>query len=89
MLYSSTCMACHGSGVVAAGYAPDLRASSVPLSEELFKQIVHNGLLLEQGMPTYGELTDAQLDELRHFIRARARASIRPQGTSRDHGTNP
>ena len=81
-LYSSTCMACHGSGVVAAGYAPDLRASPVPLSQDLFKQIVHDGLLLEQGMPTYAELTDGQLEELRHFIRARARETRAPQGKS-------
>lgn len=84
-LYSSTCMACHGSGAVAAGYAPDLRASAVLLSEDVFKQIVHDGLLLEQGMPTYAELTDVQLEELRHFIRARAREAVRPQGKSRDH----
>ncbi|MDB5697619.1 MAG: quinohemoprotein ethanol dehydrogenase [Alphaproteobacteria bacterium] len=78
-LYSSTCMACHGSGVVAAGYAPDLRASPVPLAEDLFKNVVHGGLLLEQGMPTYGELTDSQLEELRHYIRARARETIEPR----------
>ncbi len=41
-IYFKECGICHGSGVVAGGYAPDLRASAVPLSETTFKAIVHD-----------------------------------------------
>ncbi|MET0660127.1 MAG: PQQ-dependent dehydrogenase, methanol/ethanol family [Steroidobacteraceae bacterium] len=72
-LYSRTCLLCHGSGAVAAGFAPDLRASSVPLTMAAFKTIVQGGGLLERGMPRYDELSDADLEDLRHFIRRQAR----------------
>ncbi|MET0164366.1 MAG: PQQ-dependent dehydrogenase, methanol/ethanol family [Vicinamibacterales bacterium] len=75
-LFSRTCVACHGAGAYAAGLAPDLRASSVPLKPVLFRSIVHDGVLQERGMPQYAELTDAQLEALRQFIRDRARNHI-------------
>lgn len=77
VLYSNTCAACHGSGAVAAGYAPDLRASAVPLSENAFEHTVREGGLLRQGMPPYAELSDVELEQLRHYIRACARAALR------------
>lgn len=77
-LYSVTCVWCHGVGAVAAGFAPDLLASTIPLSPEAFKRIVHQGIK-DQGMPDYPELTETQLESLRHFIRSRAREDL---GTS-------
>jgi quinohemoprotein ethanol dehydrogenase len=67
------CVICHGSAAVAGGYAPDLRASTVPLSADAFKAIVHGGALESRGMPRFEEFTDADLEALRHFIRERAR----------------
>lgn len=72
-LFVRTCVACHGAGAVAAGYAPDLRASALVLDPESFRAVVHDGLFLDRGMPRYEELNDAQLEELRQFIRAKAR----------------
>ncbi|MET0658942.1 MAG: PQQ-dependent dehydrogenase, methanol/ethanol family [Steroidobacteraceae bacterium] len=72
-LYSYTCLPCHGAGVVAAGFAPDLRASAVPLSADAFKSIVVGGALLERGMPRFEELSDSELNELREFSRRQAR----------------
>jgi quinohemoprotein ethanol dehydrogenase len=60
-------------GVVAGGIAPDLRSSPVPLSHEAFAHVVRDGALRELGMPAFQELTDEQLDSLRHFIRQKAR----------------
>jgi len=74
------CMLCHGSGAVAGGNAPDLRASVVPLSDAAFAQIVRGGALTARGMPQFSELTDAQLESLRHFIRAMARESYEESG---------
>ncbi len=70
------CVLCHGMGVVAGGIAPDLRASPVPLSAEAFNHIVRDGSLVARGMPKYPELSDAQLDGLRHFLRQKARDSL-------------
>jgi quinohemoprotein ethanol dehydrogenase len=69
----SRCVICHGTAAVAGGYAPDLRASPIPLSTEAFKAIVHDGGLLARGMPVFPELSDEDLDSLRHYIRERAR----------------
>ena len=59
--------------MVAGGYAPDLRASSVPLSAEAFAAIVRDGALLNRGMPSFSEFSDDELSALRHYIRQRAR----------------
>ncbi|MBS0364687.1 MAG: PQQ-dependent dehydrogenase, methanol/ethanol family [Proteobacteria bacterium] len=67
------CLICHGAGVVAGGYAPDLRASPVPLNPVAFAAIVRDGGLVARGMPPFPELGDAQLAQLRHYIRQQAR----------------
>lgn len=65
------CLICHGTAAVAGGFAPDLRASQIPLNHEAFTAVVHNGL--ERGMPPFPELTDEQLTDLQHYIRQQAR----------------
>ncbi len=66
------CVLCHGPAAVAGGNAPDLRASGVPLSRDAFEIVVRRGSLVDRGMPKFSELDDAQLEALRHFIRAMA-----------------
>jgi quinohemoprotein ethanol dehydrogenase len=67
---------CHGPGAVAAGQAPDLRASTVVLSAEAFAAAVRGGALLNRGMPRFAEFTDARLEELRHYIRWQAKGAL-------------
>jgi quinohemoprotein ethanol dehydrogenase len=74
------CQGCHGIGAAAGGAAPDLRASPVPLNPATFAAAVRNGMEA-RGMPKYDELKDSDLDALRHFLRARARAAATPAGT--------
>jgi quinohemoprotein ethanol dehydrogenase len=69
------CLLCHGPGAVAGGSAPDLRASSVPLSKAGFAAVVRDGSLESRGMPKFPELTDRELEALRHYIRHHARLS--------------
>ena len=64
-------------GAIAAGIAPDLRASGVPLIREAFENVVKNGALSDNGMPIYRDLTDEQLESLRHYIRSRAEVALR------------
>lgn len=70
------CTLCHGTGVIAGGVAPDLRASPVPLSAQAFAHIVRDGALEPRGMPRFAELSDEQLDSLRHFFRQKARDDL-------------
>lgn len=74
-LFVRTCSICHGINATASGHAPDLRASPVPLDKENFRQVVQEGLLVERGMPKYGELSAAEIEELRQYIRLMAEQS--------------
>ena len=68
------CVTCHGANAIASGMAPDLRSSAIPLSEmaPVFAQIVREGIKTGRGMPGIPELSDAELEALRHFIRMKA-----------------
>lgn len=66
------CVVCHGNGVIAAGMAPDLRASLIPLDKKTFTSIVRDGLRNDKGMPSFPDISDEQLETLMHFIRFRA-----------------
>jgi quinohemoprotein ethanol dehydrogenase len=66
------CLICHGAGVVAGGFAPDLRASQIPLNAEAFTAVLQGGLQ-SRGMPPFPELSANDLSALRHYIRERAR----------------
>lgn len=67
------CRLCHGANVVAKGMAPDLRASPIPLNNQLFSMIVRDGIKMKKGMPAYKEFTGEDIKALQHFIRHRAR----------------
>lgn len=60
--------------------APDLRESSVPTSAELFSQVLHDGILRQQGMPAFPEFTAGKLDWLRHFIIRTIRSAAAGRG---------
>jgi quinohemoprotein ethanol dehydrogenase len=70
------CSMCHGFAAIAGGGAPDLRASPITLSPIAFAQVVQVGILQTRGMPRYAELSDADLNSLIHYLRARARESL-------------
>jgi quinohemoprotein ethanol dehydrogenase len=73
-LYVYHCFNCHGANVIAGGVAPDLRASQVPLSPAAFDAVVREGALVRQRMPKFSELTSADTEAIRHYIREQARA---------------
>ena len=75
------CTWCHGAGAIAGGMAPDLRASVVPLDPPAFATLVKGGLEA-RGMPKFAELSDRDLEALRHFIRMNARLATRPDGVA-------
>ncbi|WP_088183002.1 PQQ-dependent dehydrogenase, methanol/ethanol family [Sphingobium sp. Z007] len=69
LTYARHCAVCHGVDVIAAGHAPDLRASTVPLDPATFATVVRDGALVSNGMPRFEEFDDANLAALRQYIR--------------------
>ena len=74
-VYNTSCIICHGVGMREGGAAPDLRNSMVPLDADIFRQVVHDGILMSRGMGKFDNLSDDELEGLRHYIRQQARAS--------------
>jgi quinohemoprotein ethanol dehydrogenase len=73
VVFAEHCFMCHGVAAVAAGGAPDLRKSSVPVDPVAFAQVARAGILESRGMPKFQELTDDDLLALRNYIRYEAR----------------
>jgi quinohemoprotein ethanol dehydrogenase len=68
------CMACHGRNFRGGGApGPDLRESTLALSEDNLWEVVNGGALLERGMPTYKHLSREQIHQLWSALRAAAR----------------
>jgi quinohemoprotein ethanol dehydrogenase len=77
--FREMCVGCHGAVLIASSYAPDLRASPIPLSAEAFRDVVKHGSRLARGMPKYADISEEDLESLRHFIRQRARDALPKQ----------
>jgi quinohemoprotein ethanol dehydrogenase len=41
----------------------------VPTSREAFDQVVRQGALVSQGMPSFSELSDVEFEDIRTYIR--------------------
>lgn len=83
-VFVSRCRWCHGTGAVAAGMAPDLRASGVALSASAFAQVVREGGRRSRGMPRFAEFTDQRLEDLRHYLRQQADLALAAASTTKD-----
>ncbi len=62
----------HGDTAISGGVAPDLRASAVVVSKDAFADVLRSGSRRPRGMPSYEQLSDGQLEALRHYIRQQA-----------------
>jgi quinohemoprotein ethanol dehydrogenase len=71
--FGTRCALCHGFAMIAGGNAPDLRYSAAPLDADAFASIVRDGALLPLGMPRFDDLTDAEREDLRQYVRTRRR----------------
>jgi quinohemoprotein ethanol dehydrogenase len=71
--YARRCAVCHGVAAIAAGAAPDLRASAIPPSREAFLAVVRDGRLVARGMPRFEELAETELDDIRQYLGSEAR----------------
>jgi quinohemoprotein ethanol dehydrogenase len=74
------CGACHGMNLVSAGApASDLLESQVALDPEALWSVVHDGALLQRGMPRYDMMTREQVMQIYAYIRAGAREVLADQ----------
>jgi len=71
------CVGCHGRNLVSAGApAPDLRESALALNPDAFLAVLHEGALMQNGMPRYDRLTREQVMQIHAYIRAGAREAL-------------
>lgn len=74
--FAQRCSICHGAATVSGGTAPDLAQSPIAMDAASFRAVLHDGLLRERGMPQFEELSDGEIEDLRHYIRQRARERL-------------
>jgi quinohemoprotein ethanol dehydrogenase len=75
-IFNLACSGCHGLNLTSPGApGPDLRESRIALSEAGIWAAVHDGVLLEKGMPQFGTLGRKEVHDIYLYIRAGARAA--------------
>ena len=85
-LFTAHCALCHGLDAISAGApAPDLRESASAVSPQVFWQVLHDGVLLEQGMPRFEALDRSQVGQIYAYIRAAARKAIGQESPRMGH----
>lgn len=70
---NKACLVCHGWNAIAGGAAPDLRYSPIITDAATFRTVVKEGGLKLNGMPPFPEMSDKELEDLRFYLRTRAR----------------
>jgi quinohemoprotein ethanol dehydrogenase len=75
--YAANCALCHGVNLASPGNpGPDLREAQIPLSLDAMKSVLSAGAFSSSGMPRYDNLTEDQISDLQHYIRAGAREAL-------------
>ena len=74
--WSKNCAWCHGPAGVAAGGAPDLRASGIVFDLKAMSDLVLEGQRISRGMPKFPNLNTDDVKALQHYIRLKARAAL-------------
>jgi quinohemoprotein ethanol dehydrogenase len=69
------CGSCHGERMDAMGLAPDLRESHIAFDRKAFAELLRSDAMVERNMPKFDDLSDEDIEDLYHYIRAMARAS--------------
>ena len=72
-LYSNKCVFCHGVGAIAGALVSDIRHSVALNDPKRWQEIVHDGLLKDNGMVGWaGEYSPAQIETIRQYVISRA-----------------
>jgi quinohemoprotein ethanol dehydrogenase len=87
-MFNLICAACHGLNLHSVGSpGPDLRESAIALSEQGVWAVVHEGTLLERGMPQYATLGPEQVHQIYMYVRAGARDALGTTNPPASSGT--
>jgi len=71
--YANGCGVCHGDQAYSSTLTPNLRFSAITTDAEAWKSVVLEGALIENGMPNFGGILDADTAEaIRHYVIAEA-----------------
>jgi quinohemoprotein ethanol dehydrogenase len=62
--------------VSAGAPAPDLRESHLAVSREGLWRVLHEGALLQRGMPRFEDFDEAQVGQIHSYVRAAARKAL-------------
>jgi quinohemoprotein ethanol dehydrogenase len=77
LLFAVNCGGCHGLKAISAGApAPDLRESAAAMDPTAFWSVVHDGSLLQRGMPRFDQFDAAQVRQIQAYIRLRTREAL-------------
>lgn len=72
-LYANSCSVCHGVSAVAGALNPDVRHSATLGKADLWKQVVYDGLLAQNGMVAWkDQFTPEQVEAIRLYVLSRA-----------------
>lgn len=72
-LYTNSCSVCHGNAAVAGALNPDLRHAATLSKPELWQQVVHDGLLAQNGMVAWkDQFSKEQIEAIRLYVVSRA-----------------
>lgn len=72
-IFETTCAVCHGGGAKSSGVLPDLRRSQVLADQKLWQQVVHDGLLKQNGMAAFSKwLSPDDVEAVRSYVAGRA-----------------
>lgn len=75
-IFNLTCGACHGAGAQGIGVLPDLRRSGALAHQDVWRQIVLDGMLADNGMASFARyLTPDDAEAVRAYVNDRARAA--------------
>jgi quinohemoprotein ethanol dehydrogenase len=68
------CLGCHGLGLHGTGGpAPDLRESQLAFNSDVLWSVLHDGVLMPNGMPKYSNFTREEVNQIYAYIRSGAR----------------
>lgn len=87
-IYEGNCGICHGGGARSSGLVPDLRRASALADKMLWSEVVHGGLLREQGMVSFAkwfskdeiEAVRAYVGEQAHYLATEEGARLAREG---------
>ena len=67
--FAKHCFGCHGAAAVGNSVVPDLRFSPILADPDLWREVVHDGVLEENGMASFAPvLSVEEIEAVRHYV---------------------